>query len=136
MAIPLRPLARAAAIRSSGLETPSPEKNECVCRSMLSGMATVFSRSLHELFNKNSGFGFAFLVNTIELVVVEATIVSGFVEQFRVCADLLNPARIHYDDLIGRQNRREPMSDGDHSASRGKFRQGLLNFLFRFRIER
>jgi hypothetical protein len=39
MAMPLKPLARAAAIISSGLEIPSPEKNECVCKSMLSGMA-------------------------------------------------------------------------------------------------
>src|SRR4029450_42227 len=39
MAMPCKPLARAAAIMSSGLETPSPAKKECVCRSMLNGMA-------------------------------------------------------------------------------------------------
>ena len=37
--ITCKPLARAAAIISSGLETPSPEKNECVCRSMLNAIA-------------------------------------------------------------------------------------------------
>src|SRR4051794_17522178 len=35
--MPCSPLALAAEIRSSGLETPSPEKNECVCRSILMG---------------------------------------------------------------------------------------------------
>src|SRR6185437_7792208 len=38
MAIPCNPFALAAAMRSSGLETPSPEKNECVCRSILIGI--------------------------------------------------------------------------------------------------
>src|SRR3954447_3239272 len=37
MAMPCNPFAFAAAMRSSGLETPSPEKNECVCRSILIG---------------------------------------------------------------------------------------------------
>src|SRR5262249_20133048 len=124
MAIPLKPLARAAAIKSSGLEIPSPEKNECVCRSMLSGMATDL-KALHELFNKNPCFGSAFFLNTIELVIVQAAIVSRFAQQLGVCADLLYSAGIHHNNLIGRQNSREPMSDGDHSASCGKFRQGL-----------
>jgi hypothetical protein len=39
MAMPCKPLARAAAIKSSGLEMPSPEKKECVCRSMLNAIA-------------------------------------------------------------------------------------------------
>src|SRR5881227_107142 len=38
MAMPCKPLARAAAIKSSGLEIPSPEKKECVCRSILNGI--------------------------------------------------------------------------------------------------
>src|ERR1700719_2903024 len=38
MAKPSRPFARAAVMISSGLETPSPEKNECVCRSKLNGI--------------------------------------------------------------------------------------------------
>src|SRR5438270_13495803 len=38
MAIPCKPFARAAAIKSSGLETPSPEKNEWVWRSKLNGI--------------------------------------------------------------------------------------------------
>src|SRR4029450_1275685 len=40
MAIPCKPLARAAAIMSSGLEIPSPEKKECVCRSILNATGT------------------------------------------------------------------------------------------------
>src|SRR5207248_5490466 len=39
MAKPCKPFSRAAAILSSGLETPSPEKNVCVCRSILNGIA-------------------------------------------------------------------------------------------------
>src|SRR5437870_12865408 len=39
MAKPSKPFSRAAAILSSGLETPSPEKKVCVCRSILNGIA-------------------------------------------------------------------------------------------------
>src|SRR5207249_7972548 len=35
----VQPFARAAAIMSSGLDTPSPEKNEWVCRSILNGIS-------------------------------------------------------------------------------------------------
>src|SRR5437870_12268635 len=38
MARPCKPFARAAAIKSSGLDTPSPEKKVCACRSMFSGI--------------------------------------------------------------------------------------------------
>src|SRR5213080_5190018 len=111
--MPLKPLARAAAIKSSGLEIPSPEKKECVCRSMLSDMATprvkvtkvtklqrriaypgksrreacnditvvanrcndvTFLTLLHQLFDKNGCFGFAFHLSTIELVIVQTPV--------------------------------------------------------------
>src|SRR3977135_2339600 len=39
MANPCRPFSRAAAMFSSGLETPSPEKKVWVCRSMLKAIA-------------------------------------------------------------------------------------------------
>src|SRR5262249_14970147 len=144
MAMPLKPLARAAAIKSSGLEMPSPEKNECVCRSTLRDMAapmlnryesynvTTFetnrpSRTLelcncfnfgsNQLFYKNTVFGIGLLVNAIELVVVQPAIVSGFVQQFGMRPDLLNPAGIHHDNLVGGQNSRQPMSDRDHCSS-------------------
>src|SRR4030081_2085852 len=39
MAKPWRPFSRAAAIFSSGLDTPSPEKKVWVCRSMLKAIA-------------------------------------------------------------------------------------------------
>jgi len=57
---------------------------------------------LHELFNKNACFGFGFLLNAIELVIVQPAIITGFFEQLGMCADLLNSARIHHNDLIGR----------------------------------
>ena len=49
MAKPCRPFARAAAMFSSGLETPSPEKNVCVCRSMLNGIAREASLRAREM---------------------------------------------------------------------------------------
>src|SRR6266513_319214 len=105
MAIPCKPLPRAAAIRSSGLETQSPEKKECVCRSILNGIARGYdicsAKSLHEFLNKNTCFGCAFLLSTIELVIVQPPIVTGFFEQLGVRADLLDAAAIHDDDLIG-----------------------------------
>src|SRR6266700_4877516 len=107
MAIPCNPLPRAAAIIASGLETPSPEKKECVCRSILKGIARGYvicsPRSLHEFFNKNACFCCAFLLSTIELVIVQPPIVAGFLEQLGVRADLLDAATIHHDDLIGGQ---------------------------------
>src|SRR6266567_1271186 len=161
--MPLKPLARAAAIKSSGLEMPSPEKNECVCRSTLRDMAApmlnryesykrynvrnessksrivtlnCFNFGSNQLFHKNILFGIAPLVNTIELVVVQPAIVSGFVQQFGMRPDLLNPAGIHHDNLIGGQNSGEPMRNGDHCSSRGQFSQCLLNLLFRFGVKR
>src|SRR6266567_2960054 len=131
--MPLKPLARAAAIKSSGLETPSPEKNR---PSRTIYLCNCFNSGSNQLFHKNTCFGVAFLVNTIELVVVQAAIVSGFVQQFRVCPDLLNPAGIHHDNLIGGQNSGEPMCDGDYRPASRQFCEGPLNLLFRFGIER
>ena len=53
----------------------------------------------------------------LKLQVVEPSIVAGFVEQLGVGADLLDATSVHHDDLIGGQDRREPMRDGDHRAA-------------------
>ncbi len=69
-------------------------------------------------------------------MVVKPTVVAGFVQQFGVRADLLDAAIIHHDDLIGRQNRGEPVGNCDDSASGSELFERLLNLLFRFGIER
>ena len=43
---------------------------------------------------------------------------------------------IHDHDLIGRQDRGEPVGDGDHRSSGGEGFERLLDLLFRFGIER
>ena len=72
----------------------------------------------------------------IELHVVKPAIVAGLLEQFGVRADFFDVALIHHDDLIGRQDCREPMRNGDHGSPGGKGFERLLDLLFRFRIER
>src|SRR4051794_2821445 len=107
MAMPFNPFARAAAIMSSGLETPSPEKKECVWRSMLNGITTrrpVLSTWLRELFYQNACFGVKFFRNAIELVIVQSPVIAGFFQQFGMRPDLLDVAPVHYDDLVGGQD--------------------------------
>src|SRR5438045_5644471 len=91
---------------------------------------------LNKLFNKNTLLHRACLLRPVELMIVKPAVVAGFVQQLGVCADLLDAAIIHYDDLIGRQNRGEAMGDCDDSASGSELFERLLNLLFRFGIER
>ena len=82
------------------------------------------------------GWAYARLRVAIELHVVKAPIVAGFLEQFGVGADLLDVPLIHDDDLIGRQDRRKPVRDRDHGPPGGESFERLLDLLFRFGIER
>src|SRR5882724_10787037 len=147
MAKPWRPFSRAAAMFSSGLETPSPEKNVCVWRSMLKAIAgrlvcaarnakRRFQGTLADCLNQKLLFrsGQSFTV-AMELHVVEPPVIDGFFQQLAVTADVFDEPLIHHHDLVRGKNRREPMRDRDHRASRGKNFERHLDLLFRFGIE-
>ena len=58
---------------------------------------------LNKLLNSKRWFSGGWsLRNPIELMIVQPPIVTGFFEKLGVCADLLDAATVHHDDLIGR----------------------------------
>jgi hypothetical protein len=56
---------------------------------------------LNKLLNSKGWLSSRFLRNAIELMIVQTPIVTGFFEKLGVCADLLDAATVHHDDLIG-----------------------------------
>ena len=51
-------------------------------------------------------------------------------------ATFFYPAVFHHDDLIGGQNCREPMRDGDDGFAFGQTRERELDLLFALAVER
>ena len=95
--------------------------------------------ALHQFFGEHVRLGCSFrseVGRLIKLQIVKATVISGFLEQFRMRPSFLNRAAIQHDDLVGGQNGRETMRDRDHGATNGELFERFLNLLFRFGIER
>ena len=61
---------------------------------------------------------------------------SRLLHQLGVGADLFDPPLMHHDNLVGGQDRREPVCDRDHGSALGESFKRLLNLFFRFGIER
>src|SRR6266536_1604717 len=125
MARPCSPLARAAAIKSSGLETPSPEKNECECRSILNGILgrLIWRRKngkrqldgadgacetlgcgalLNQRVNQHAWLCRFFFFVAMELHVIKPPIIARFLEQLAMRSNFLDVPLVHYDNLVGR----------------------------------
>src|SRR5438105_15957735 len=77
--------------------------------------------NLNKLFNKNVLLSRACFLGPVELMVVKPAVVARLVQQLGVGDDFLDQAIIHHDALLGRQTRREPMGNSDHSASGSDF---------------
>src|SRR5438270_4451488 len=110
MANPCRPFSRAAAMFSSGLDTPSPEKKVWVCRSTLKAIAgrliwaarNATHPELPDRFYEEGSLGRrrGFAV-AVELHVVEPAIIDGLLQELPVGANILDETLVHDNDLIG-----------------------------------